>query len=242
MRYLAIVQYDGTDFVGWQIQPNGRSVEEEIEKVLSQILNTPTKIYGSGRTDAKVHAIGQTFHFDSKEINDIGKFTYSVNKMLPEDVHILSINKVDDKFNARFSVKDKTYLYIINTGKFDVFNRRFVNQYLQELDIKAIKEASKLFIGKHNFQNFTSKEEDEDNFIRTINSFDVVVNGDAISFYINGDGFMRYMVRMIVGTLIEVGLGKLSTKKVKEYLDSPSRNPVPYKAAPEGLYLLKVNY
>ena len=242
MRYLAVVQYDGTDFVGWQIQPNGRSVEEEIEKVLSQILNTPTKIYGSGRTDAKVHAIGQTFHFDSKEIKDLGKFTYSVNKMLPEDIHILYINPVDDKFNARFSVKDKTYLYIINTGKFDVFNRRFVNQYLQELDIKAIKEASKLFIGKHNFQNFTSKEEDEDSFIRTINSFDVVVNGDAISFYINGDGFMRYMVRMIVGTLIEVGLGKLSIDKVEYYLETPKRNPVPYKAAPEGLYLLKVNY
>ncbi len=242
MRYLAVVQYDGTDFVGWQIQPNGRSVEEEIEKVLSQILNTPTKIYGSGRTDAKVHAIGQTFHFDGKEIKNIGKFTYSVNKMLPEDIHIVSINRVDDSFNARFSVKDKTYLYILNTGTYDVFNRRFVNQYLQELDIKAIKDTAKLFIGKHNFQNFTSKEEDEDNYVRTINSFDVLVAGDSISFYINGDGFMRYMVRMIIGILIEVGLGKISKDKVKEYLDSSKRNPVPYKAAPEGLYLLKVNY
>lgn len=242
MRYLAVVQYDGTDFAGWQIQPNSRSVEEEIEKVLSQVLNTPTKIYGSGRTDAKVHALGQTFHFDSKEIKDIDRFTYSINKMLPEDIHIVSLKQVDDNFHARHSVKDKTYLYILNMGNFDVFNRRFVNQYLQELDVKKIKEASKLFIGKHCFQNYTSKEEDQDNFVRTINSFDVIVNGDTISFYINGDGFMRYQVRMMVGTLIEVGLGKLTIEKVKEYLESSSRNPVPYKAAPEGLYLLKVNY
>lgn len=241
MRYLAIVQYDGTSFMGWQIQSNVRTIQEEIEKVLSKVLNTPTKIFGSGRTDARVHSIGQTFHFDSKKIDDLGKFTYSINSLLPEDIHIVSIKKVADDFHARFSAKDKTYLYILNTGRYDVFNRNYTNQYLRELDIKAIKEASKLFLGEHNFKNFTSKEEDKDNYIRTINSFDVVVNGDVISFYINGNGFMRYMVRMIIGTLIEVGLGKLSLEEVKEYL-SDKDNQVPYKASPEGLFLYKVNY
>ena len=226
MRYLAIVQYDGTSFMGWQIQSNARTIQEEIEKVLSKVLNTPTKIFGSGRTDARVHSIGQTFHFDSKEIDDLGKLTYSINSLLPEDIYIVSIKKVADDFHARFSAKDKTYLYILNTGRYDVFNRNYTNQYLRELDIKAIKEASKLFLGEHNFKNFTSKEEDKDNYIRTINSFDVVVNGDVISFYINGNGFMRYMVRMIIGTLIEVGLGKLSLEEVKEYL-SDNDNQVP---------------
>ena len=241
MRYLAIVQYDGTSFMGWQIQSNARTIQEEIEKVLSKVLNTPTKIFGSGRTDARVHSIGQTFHFDSKEIDDLGKFTYSINSLLPEDIYIVSIKKVADDFHARFSAKDKTYLYILNTGRYDVFNRNYTNQYLRELDIKAIKEASKLFLGEHNFKNFTSKEEDKDNYIRTINSFDVVMNGDAISFYINGNGFMRYMVRMIIGTLIEVGLGKLSLEEVKQYLNDKD-NQVPYKASPEGLFLYKVNY
>lgn len=242
MRYLAIVQYDGTNFAGWQVQPDSRSVEEEIEKVLSKVLNTPIKIYGSGRTDAKVHALGQTFHFDSKPIEDIDKFKYSINKMLPEDIHIVSLKQVDENFHARFSVKDKTYLYLLNTGEYDLFNRNFTNQYLRELDFKKMKEASKLFIGKHNFQNFTTKEEDKDNFIRIINSFDIVMNGNVISFTINGNGFMRYMVRMIVGTLIEVGLGKLSIDEVKDYLDSPIRKQAPFKASPEGLFLLKVNY
>ena len=103
MRYLAVVQYDGTDFVGWQIQPNGRSVEEEIEKVLSQILNTPTKIYGSGRTDAKVHAFGQTFHFDIEEERDLEKFRYSINAVLPKDIHVLSLTKVNDDLKLLLS-------------------------------------------------------------------------------------------------------------------------------------------
>lgn len=242
MRYLAIVQYDGTNFAGWQVQLDSRSVEEEIEKVISKVLNTPTKIYGSGRTDAKVHALGQTFHFDSKAIKDIDKFKYSINKMLPEDIHIVSLKQVDEDFHARFSAKDKTYLYLLNTGEYDLFNRNFTNQYLRELDLKKMKEASKLFVGKHNFQNFTTKEEDKDNFIRVINKIDIVMNGNVISFTINGNGFMRYMVRMIVGTLIEVGLGKLSIKEVKEYLDSPVRKQASFKASPEGLFLLKVNY
>lgn len=242
MRYLAFVQYDGTNFAGWQIQVDTRSVEEEIEKVLSKILNTPTKIYGSGRTDAKVHAEEQAFHFDSKEIEDIDKFTYSVNRLLPEDIYITSIQKVGDDFHARFNVKSKTYLYIINTGKYDVFNRHYMNQFLRPLDLNKIKEAAELFIGKHNFQNFTAKEDDKDNYVRTINSFDVVMHGDIIYFYINGDGFMKYMVRMIVGTLIEVGLNKLSVKDVESILNNSKRDSVPFRAAPEGLHLLKVNY
>ncbi len=242
MKYLAIVQYDGTNYAGWQVQPDSRSIEEEIEKVLSKILNTPTKIYGSGRTDAKVHAFGQTFHFDSKEITDLDKFTYSVNKLLPDDIHIVSMKEVDEDFHARYSVKEKTYMYVVNMGKYDVFNRNYTNQLLKELDIKKIREASKFFEGEHNFQNFTTKDEDEDSFVRNISKIDVMVNNTIVTFLLTGDGFMRYMVRMIVGTLIEVGLGRISPEKVKEILEDTSRKPVSYKTSPEGLFLLKVNY
>lgn len=242
MRYLCVVEYDGTNYAGWQIQPNAISVEEVIEERLSKILNTPTKIYGSGRTDAKVHAYGQTFHFDAKEIPDLGRFKYSLNKVLPEDIHIKSIEQVSEDFNARISAVSKTYLYVLNTGEYDPFNRNYVTQYYKELDVDAIKEASKLFIGKHNFQNFTSKDEDEDNFVRDIYSIEIKEEDKIVSFVFEGNGFMRYMIRFIVGTLLQVGLGKLSKDEVKAMIDSKERNITSYKAEPQGLYLLRVNY
>lgn len=242
MRYLAIVQYDGTNFLGWQIQSKGRTVQEEIEKAISRILNTPTKIYGSGRTDAGVHALGQTFHFDAKEIENLGKFKYSLNQVLPEDIHVLSVVDVEDDFNARISATSKTYLYVLNIGDYDVFNRDFACQYLRPLNVEAMIDAIEVFNGEHNFQNFTSKEEDEKGFVRTIYGSHIEVVNNQILFTFNGNGFMRYMVRMIVGSLIEVGLGKLSKDELSYYLNKKERNVVSYKAEAKGLFLVKVMY
>ncbi|MCQ2793150.1 MAG: tRNA pseudouridine(38-40) synthase TruA [Bacilli bacterium] len=242
MRYLATVSYDGTNYVGWQIQPNGLSIEEVIEKVLSKMLNTPTKIYGSGRTDAGVHAKGQTFHFDSKEISDLGKFMYSMNKLLPIDIKISQIKAVKDDFHARFNAISKIYVYKINTGKFDVFQKEHIYQFLQKLNVSQMIEASKLFVGEHNFMNFTSKEEDESNFIRNIYSIDINEDKEIVSFTLSGNGFMRYMVRMIVGTLVQVGLGKLTVNDVKLLINSKERKQTQYKIEACGLYLEKVNY
>ena len=243
MRILAITQYDGTYFAGWQIQPNERTVQEEIEKIISQILNTPTQIYGSGRTDAGVHAIGQTFHFDTtKEDIDLGKLRYSMNSLLPKDIHISSLEIVDDRFHARFDVYSKTYMYALSMGEYDVFNRHYSTQFMRRLDVKKMKEAIELFIGKHNFKNFTSKEKDKNDFIRTIFDFHLDKMNNTLIFSISGTGFMKYMVRMIVGTLIEVGLNKLSIDDIKALLDSHIRTITPYKAPPEGLFLLGVEY
>ena len=243
MRILAIVQYDGTNFVGWQIQPNGRSVQEEIEKVLSMILNTPTKIYGSGRTDAGVHALAQTFHFDTdKEDLDLGRLRYSLNSVLPLDIHIISLEVVDDNFHARYDVASKTYLYSLSLGEYDVFSRRYSTQLPRNLDVEAIKKAVNLFIGTHDFKNFTSKETDKNNFVRTIFEFTVDLVEYTMVFRITGSGFMKYMVRMIIGTLIEVGLHKLNEEDIECLLDSKIRSISPYKAPPEGLFLLNVKY
>lgn len=243
MRILAIVQYDGTNFVGWQIQPEGRSVEEEIEKVLSQILNTPTKIYGSGRTDAGVHAFAQTFHFDTvKEDIDLGRLRYSINSLLPLDIHVISLEIVDDNFHARYDVVSKTYLYSLSLGEYDVFTRRYSTQLPRDLDVEKIRNASKLFIGEHCFKNFTSKEVDKKDFVRTIHEFTIDNVENTIIFRISGTGFMKYMVRMIVGTLIEVGLGKLTEDDISALLDSKIRTISPYKAPPEGLFLMNVEY
>lgn len=245
MRILGIVQYDGTEYVGWQKQPNGPSIQEEIEKVLSKILDTPITIQGSGRTDAGVHALAQHFHFDvNKDIIDLNKFMYSVNCLLPNDIRIMSFEIVSDSFHARYDASEKTYIYTLNVGSYDVFQRHFITQYPnRDLDVESMKEAAELFRGTHNFKNYTSKEEDEDNFVRTIKGIDVNFVNGLIMFRLTADGFMRYMVRIIVGTLIQIGSGKLGLTDIEASLNEDSvRSVMPYKAPPEGLMLVDVSY
>ena len=245
MRYLAIVSYKGTSFCGWQKQKESKlpSIEEEIERVISKILNKETKIYGSGRTDAGVHAIGQTFHFDSDKEIDSFKFVHGVNELINKDIVLQYVGKVVDDFHARFSVKSKTYLYKIqNESKVDPFNKDFAYQLKQDLDIKSMKKAAKFFVGTHNFQNFTSKEEDDDNFVRKIFKIKISKKNNFVNIELTGNGFMRYMVRMIVDNLVRVGLGKMNVKLIQENLNSESRKPSSYKAPSQGLYLKEVRY
>ena len=245
MRYLAVVSYKGTNFCGWQKQTVSKlpSVEVTIESVISRILNEETKIYGSGRTDAGVHALGQTFHFDtSKELNVI-KFAHSMNELLPEDIRIQSIKLVADDFHARFNAKGKTYIYKIRNAKVaSPFKSDLEYTLGQSLDIEKMVETAKVFEGKHNFQNFNSKEEDDAGFIRDISHISVSCKNDVIIISMTGDGFMRYMVRMIVGNLIQVGLGKLTAEDIKKILEDPVRKPSSYKAPAYGLYLKEVLY
>lgn len=245
MRYLAIVSYKGTNFCGWQKQTVSKlpSVEVTIESVISRILNIETKIYGSGRTDAGVHALGQTFHFDTSKELDVIKFAHSLNELLPEDIRIQSIKHVSDDFHARFNAKGKTYIYKIRNAKVSSpFKSNLEYTLGQPLDIEKMVEAAKVFEGKHNFQNFNSKEEDDSGFIRDINHISVSSKNNEIIISMTGDGFMRYMVRMIVGALIQVGLGKLTSEDIKKILEDPVRKPSSYKAPAYGLYLKEVLY
>ena len=245
MRYLAKVSYRGTAFCGWQKQTVSKlpSIEESIEKVLSRILSNNIKIYGSGRTDAGVHALGQTFHFDSPKELDVNRTAHSLNELLPEDIRILSLEKVSDDFHARFNAKSKTYLYKIRNCKVsDPFSSDLEYTLGQKFDVTKMVEASKLFIGEHNFQNFTSKEQDDEKFTRNIGEIDIKTKGNNIEILITGNGFMRYMVRMIVGNLIQVGLGKLTSEDIKKALEDKERKPSSYKAPGYGLYLVEVKY
>lgn len=245
MRYLAIVSYRGTNFCGWQKQTVSKlpSVEVTIEAVISRILNYETKIYGSGRTDAGVHALGQTFHFDTGKELDVLKFAHSLNELLPEDIRIQSVKAVVNDFHARFNAKGKTYIYKIRNSKVsDPFKSDLEYTLGQQLDIEKMVEAAEVFKGKHNFQNFNSKDEDDAGFVRDINHISVSSKNDKIIISMTGDGFMRYMVRMIVGALIQVGLGKLTSEDIKKILEDPVRKPSSYKAAAYGLYLKEVLY
>ena len=245
MRYLAVVSYRGTGFCGWQKQTVSKlpSIEETIEKVISKILSCDAKIYGSGRTDAGVHALGQTFHFDSAKELDADRFVHSLNELLPDDIRILSIQKVSDDFHARFNAKSKTYIYKIRNKKVsNPFSSDLEYTLGQKLDVEKMVEASKLFIGEHNFQNFTSKEEDEQKFSRNLGDITIKCDKNDIEISLTGDGFMRYMVRMIVGNLIQVGLGKMTAKDIQEALENPVRKPSSFKAQAYGLYLKEVKY
>ena len=218
MRLFASVYYKGTNYFGWQRQPNVITVQEVIEDKLSQYFNREITIYGAGRTDAGVHAFGQKFHFDiDVDEVDLDRLIYSINQMLPNDI------KIDD-------IKDP-FLY----------ETTFLHP--NKINIDKLRETLTHFVGVHNFKNFTSKEEDKDNFIREIYSIEVNENNGLIYIILKGNGFMRYMVRLIVGMSIRIVDKDLSPLIIDELLDDNApRNVVAFKAPPQGLTLVDVEY
>ena len=242
MRILALISYLGTAYKGWQKQVNEPSIQEEVEKVLSQILNQPITIYGSGRTDAGVHAYGQTFHFDIDKEVDLSRLLYSSNMLLKKDIVILSLKEVDKDFHARFSSIGKTYQYQIYFGKRNPFLEGRALYYPYDFDLELFKKALSLFKGEHCYQDFTSKEEDEDGFMRKIDDIKVFNEGELLKINISGNGFMRYMIRDIIGTSLAVASKKEPLEFITNHLDKKERNIVSYKAEASGLYLLEVKY
>ena len=245
MRLLASVSYKGTAYFGWQKQPNAISVQEVIERELSKYFgNTPITIYGAGRTDAGVHAFGQKFHFDvDVDELDIDRFIYSINSMLPDDIKIEDVEEVDPSFHARFSATSKVYTYCIFQQSKDPFIYDTSYLHPTKIDVDKLRETLTYFIGEHNFKNFTSKEEDKDNFIREIYDIVVSTSGDLIYITLKGNGFMRYMIRLIIGTALYVCDKELNPEFVLDYLDVDGpREIVPYKAPACGLTLVDVEY
>lgn len=242
MKILAKVSYLGTSYSGWQKQPNFPSVQEEIEKVLSKIFNSSIQIYGSGRTDAGVHAKGQTFHFEINKPADLVKLKYSLNMMLPNDIEILTLEEVDDSFQARYSAKGKHYQYVIKKCAKDPFLFHQVYLYPYPLDMDLFQASLNKFIGKHNFASFTSKDEDEQDFVREIYSIQIKEDNDFIYVDLIGNGFMRYMIRNIIGTSLVIASKKEDISFIDKRLDNSNRQIVSYKAPSDGLYLIDVIY
>lgn len=244
MRILGTVSYKGTNYAGWQKQPNVISVQQEIESQLSRFFNQEINIYGAGRTDAGVHAFGQRFHFDiDTDVLDIDRLLYSINRMLPDDIKIIDFEEVDDDFHARYSAVSKTYAYSIILSAKEPFFYDTAYLYPKPLDVELLKEALNKFIGSHNFKNFTSKEEDEQGFVRNIFSIEVESNESAVYILFNGNGFMRYMIRFIVGCALDVANGKYSLDLIDDLLDENSdRHIISSKAPACGLTLINVEY
>lgn len=243
MRYLVKFSYDGTNFNGFQKQPSLRCVESEFERALFSINNhKETLFFGAGRTDKGVHALCQCGSFDLDVSITLYKLKCALNSLLPLDIHVFSTEIVDNDFHARFCAKRKTYKYILNMGEYNSLERNYVYQYCKKLDVESMKAGIKKFIGKHNFKNFVSNDVIKNTYEREIFDAFISQDGDKITFTFIGDGFMKYQVRNMVGTLIKIGKGKIDQDIVDKIFANEDYKKNVLTARPEGLYLVSVDY
>ena len=243
MRYKVILAYDGRNYAGFQSQKNATAIQDIVEGAIERVFSEKIRIIMSSRTDAGVHAYGQVFHFDTDKEKDEGKLKFYLNSLLPDDIHVVEVKKVSRDFHARYSVKKKTYEYLINLGEYDVFLKGRAFQCFYKLDVDLMKEGAKLFLGEHDFSSFnTSSLKEYPNQVRNITEFSITRKKDILKIRVTSSGFLRNMVRIMVGTLIDLGRGKKSLDDIKDMLEHPCKSTRRYNADPNGLYLVKIFY
>mgnify|MGYP000044401972 FL=1 len=243
MKFLIKFAYDGTNFSGFQYQPGKRTIEEELNKVLTKINNNhKTTIVATGRTDAKVHALSQYAHVNLDVNITEYKLKRAMNSYLDDDIHVLEVKKVDDSFHARYNVLSKTYKYYINLGEYNPTRRNYELQYNHTLNIEKMKEAIKVFLGEHDYRAFVTQNKEKDNCIRTITKAEIEEKNNILIITFTGDGFLRYQVRNMVGILIRIGENKLTKEQLSEILLSCDRTKSGKTAPACGLYLEKVDF
>ncbi|HHY23318.1 MAG TPA: tRNA pseudouridine(38-40) synthase TruA [Clostridiaceae bacterium] len=238
-----IIEYDGTNYNGWQSQMNGTAIQDIVEGALFQLTGEKVKLTGSGRTDSGVHAYGQVANFFSTSSIPAEKFSFALNTILPKDIIIKKSLEVGSEFHARFSAKGKKYRYLIyNSTHPSALLRNRTFHVFYNLNIAAMKEASSHFIGTYNFEGFMAKGSQVKNTIRTIWETSLIKRDEIIQIEITGDGFLYNMVRIIVGTLIDVGIGRIKTQDISNIIRSCDRKLAGRTAPPQGLYLVEVYY
>ena len=249
MNFRLLIQYDGTEFHGWQVQSGERTVQGELTKVVSLLEGSEVFVCGSGRTDAGVHAEGQVANIKLTREFTPEKLRAAINGNLGKDVRVLDVTEVPEDFHARFSAKGKTYLYrLINAPVISPFWVRHAAHEARKLDIERMKQAAQMFLGEHDWTAFSAAQSDSEDRVRTITEFSVSeriekrAKSRMIEFRITGNGFLRYMVRSIVGTLFEVGRGEKDFDTIRTAIESGDRNLAGATAPAHGLTLLKVYY
>ena len=243
MRILLTLSYDGTDFCGYQIQPNGRTVEETLENALHTLTGEKIKTYASGRTDSGVHAVCQKVHFDTKSSIPPENFAPALNAILPSDVKVSKSKRVSKNFNARFSAKKKTYRYSLMIGNFEEPTvSRYKTLIKTQPNVSLMKECAKLIVGEHDFKAFMASGSSVQDTVRTVHSIKVTKKGKFIDVYVTGNGFLYNMVRIIVGAMLAVADGKATIYEIEDMLNRGER-PIKVKTMPaKGLTLYSVVY
>lgn len=243
-RMKVTVAYDGTDFAGYQIQPIGRTVQGTIQSVLQKMhKGEAVQISASGRTDAGVHAVGQVFHFDTEMNIPADAWSKALNAMLPHDILINDVEEVSKEFHSRFSARSKEYHYKLLVSKQpDVFKRNHMFHYHYPLNIREIQKACSYFLGTHDFTSFSSARSEVADKVRTIFALEMREEAETLTFKIKGSGFLYNMVRIIIGTLLEVGQGKRKPEEIMTIIEGKDRALAGKTAPAHGLYLHQVNY
>lgn len=243
-RIKCTISYDGTSFSGYQVQPGKRTVQGELEKALEKLnKGTSIRVSASGRTDAGVHARGQVIHFDTALEIEPSRWQIALNSLLPADIAVNSVEFVPSDFHARFDAVGKEYRYFLLPSKHrDPFQRNYAYQFQYELDYDAMREASKQLLGTHDFTSFCSAKTEVEDRVRTLKEIDFYEENGLLVFRFIGDGFLYNMVRILVGTLLEVGTGRRAADSMQELLDCRDRTQSGKTAPGHGLYLWKVFY
>jgi len=242
--FKLVIEYDGSAFHGWQRQKNDRTVQETIETALAVMTREPVTLIGSGRTDAGVHALGQAASFATASRLDADAFFNGLNSLLPSDVVIRACERMPDDFHARFAVKSKRYRYhILNTSVAPAIGRQFVCHIRKPLDVAAMIQAAGSLTGVHDFKAFEGSGSPRAHTVRQVTDSTLKDAGNGnLTYDIQANGFLRFMVRNIVGTLVDVGLGKIRFEEVAAILQSKDRSRAGATAPPQGLFLMEVNY
>ena len=242
-RIRTIISYDGTDYVGWQTQNNGIAVQEKVEQAIFEITGEHVSLQGSGRTDSGVHARAQVAHFDTGVRMAADKFAIALNTRLPADIRVLYSEEADTDFHARFSAKEKQYRYFVQTGPHaDVFARKYALHAYMPLDLRVMNEAADLVVGTHDFSAFMSTGREVENAVRTVSLSHWEQQGKFLIYRVQGNGFLYNMVRILVGTMLGMGSGRIPQDSMAKALDSLSRKDAGPTAPPHGLVLWRVKY
>lgn len=238
------IEYDGSNFKGFQrLKDNDNTIQGKIEDVLSKLTNEKIEIIGSGRTDMGVHAVGQVINFKTNCNESVEKIQKYLYKYLPESIVVTKMEEVDERFHSRYNAKSKIYMYRIDNSPFhNPFNRKYTYHIDRKLDLEKMKEASEYLIGEHDFSSFASSRSKKKSHVRTIEYIKIQEKNNLVEIYVKGDGFLYNMVRIIVGTLVDVGHGKIKPEALKEMLEAKNRTAACDTAPAKGLYLLDVQY
>lgn len=242
-RIKLTIAYDGTNYCGWQVQPNGITIEEVLNKAISKLTGEETLVIGASRTDSGVHALGNVAVFDTETNIPAEKIAMALNQRLPEDIVVVKSEEVPMDFHPRYCNCSKTYEYHIINTRIPNPMKRLTNYFVSyELDIEKMRQAASYLVGEHDFVSFCNVRTDVENTVRTITSLDILTRGNEITIRITGNGFLYNMVRIIVGTLIRVGRGFYEPEKVKEILDARDRKAAGVTAPGHGLVLVQIDY
>ena len=237
------IEYDGKDFNGWQKQPNKLNIQGEIERAISDITGEKVDLIASGRTDAGVHALGQVANFKTNSNIPIEKFPIALNTKLKRSIRILEAEEVEERFHSRYNCKKKTYRYIINNSENGTaIYRNLEHNFSQKLDVDKMDEAAKYFLGEHDFKGFKSSGTSSKSSVRTIYDAKVYREDNRVIIELTGNGFLYNMVRIISGTLIEVGINKILPEEIVDIIKSGERDRAGKTLPPQGLYLVNVDY